>query len=117
MPVDGGGQVQRVVPEFIDDVDDEIAVLLSPDYWGRKNTIGEDGLAKEPVRSNLPIDDIKVADDRTERGRNACREKSKEANNGAKLRHREGEYQRRRESKRSRSNAHLECGILYNRLY
>jgi hypothetical protein len=56
----GGGQVQGVALQFIDDVDGKFATLarsdsglitqsshehylLSPDYWGRKNTIGEGG--------------------------------------------------------------------------
>jgi hypothetical protein len=97
MPVDGGGQVQGVILESIDDIDAKSASLLSPDYWGRKDTIGEGSYAGVPIRGDHFVDDLKLIDDGPDRGRNAGKESSKEANRGAKPRHREWEYQRRRE--------------------
>ena len=46
-----------------------------------------------PIRGDHFIDDLKVTNIGADRGKNACRESSKEANKGAKLRHREWEYQ------------------------
>ena len=53
--------------------------------------------ARVPIRGDHFVDDLKLVDGGTDRGRNTCKDSSNEAKRGAKPRHRKLEYQRRRE--------------------
>lgn len=65
-----------------------------------ENTLAEtlrNSHARVPIRGDHFVDDLKLVDDGTDKGRNACKDSSNEAKRGAKPRHRKLEYQQRRE--------------------